>query len=685
MKTTFLDFEQPIAELEQKIEELRFVQDDSAVDISQEIERLSKKSRDLTKDIYGKLNAWQISKVARHPAGPYTLDYIAAMCTDFEEMHGDRSFADDAAIVGGLARFNGQSVMVLGHQKGRDTNEKILRNFGMPRPEGYRKALRLMKLAEKFAHPAAHLRRHARAPIPGIGAEERGQSEAIGRNLYEMAGLRVPIVVSIIGEGGSGGALAIAVGDTTLMMQYSTYSVISPEGCAAILWKSPENAAEAAECLGITAPRLKALGLVDKIVNEPLGGAHRDPAEAAQEPQEGHRGPPAPAAGPADHPAPRAAPGPPRGLRQVQGAGGVARGARAADGRARAFPGGAPGPRGRGALAARVRPGQSRLRGLLRRPRFHRAPRPPRAASRRAGLRARRAARPPRALAERRPLGRGVRGIRGSARRAASRRARGGRSRSSLGARGGGAASRGTRPSRARARTSWRSRTTATTRPRPCSCRRCAAPGMKGLSGDGPRRGRVGGAVWLRPLLDEPREALFAHARAAGLDWVEDESNELTAFDRNFLRHEVMPVLERRFPQYRESLARLARHAASASELLETLAREDAERIAEGGGISAAGLARARSACAAPTCCATSSPRAGCRCPATRGSPTWRASSLTARDDARVLLLHGGRALVRHRGVHPRRGSAAPGGLGDRLAGRARNCRWAPAAARCAS
>ncbi|APV50473.1 acetyl-CoA carboxylase carboxyltransferase subunit alpha [Betaproteobacteria bacterium GR16-43] len=281
MKTSFLDFEQPIAELEQKIEELRFVQDDSAVDISTEIDRLSKKSRDLTKDIYAKLTAWQVSKVARHPQRPYTLDYVNAICTDFEEMHGDRGFADDPAIVGGLARFNGQSVMVLGHQKGRDTNEKIYRNFGMPRPEGYRKALRLMKLAEKFGIPLLTFVDTPGA-YPGIGAEERGQSEAIGRNLYVLAGLRVPIIVSIIGEGGSGGALAIAVGDTTQMMQYSTYSVISPEGCAAILWKSPEYAGEAADALGITAQRLKALGLVDKIVNEPLGGAHRDPAESAK-------------------------------------------------------------------------------------------------------------------------------------------------------------------------------------------------------------------------------------------------------------------------------------------------------------------------------------------------------------------------------------------------------------------
>jgi acetyl-CoA carboxylase carboxyl transferase subunit alpha len=281
VKTSFLDFEQPIAELEQKIEELRFVQDDSAVDISTEIERLSKKSRELTKEIYGKLTAWQVSKVARHPQRPYTLDYVNAICTDFEEMHGDRGFADDPAIVGGLARFNGQSVMVLGHQKGRDTNDKIYRNFGMPRPEGYRKALRLMQLAEKFAVPLLTFVDTPGA-YPGIGAEERGQSEAIGKNLYVMAGLRVPIVVSVIGEGGSGGALAIAVGDTTLMMQYATYSVISPEGCAAILWKSAENAGEAAESLGITASRLKTLGLVDKVVNEPLGGAHRDPAESAK-------------------------------------------------------------------------------------------------------------------------------------------------------------------------------------------------------------------------------------------------------------------------------------------------------------------------------------------------------------------------------------------------------------------
>jgi acetyl-CoA carboxylase carboxyl transferase subunit alpha len=281
MKTTFLDFEQPIAELEGKIEELRYVQDDSALDISEEIARLQKKSQGLTKDIYGKLTAWQIAQVARHPQRPYTLDYANALFDGFEELHGDRAFADDAAIVGGLARFNGETCMVIGHQKGRDTKEKIYRNFGMPKPEGYRKALRLMKLAEKFAVPVFTFIDTPGA-YPGVGAEERGQSEAIGRNLYAMAELRVPIVCTVVGEGGSGGALAIAVGDTTLMLQYSTYSVISPEGCASILWKSADYAAEAAETLGITALRLKALGLIDKIVHEPLGGAHRDPEAMMQ-------------------------------------------------------------------------------------------------------------------------------------------------------------------------------------------------------------------------------------------------------------------------------------------------------------------------------------------------------------------------------------------------------------------
>ena len=275
MKITFLDFEQPISELESKIEELRFVQDDSAVDISEEIERLQKKNLALTKEIYSKLNAWQISQVARHPQRPYTLDYIQHLFTDFEELHGDRSFADDHAIVGGFARFDGQPVMVIGHQKGRDTKEKIYRNFGMPRPEGYRKALRLMRLAEKFDLPLFTFIDTPGA-YPGIGAEERGQSEAIGRNLYVMAELQVPVICTVIGEGGSGGALAIAVGDMLLMLQYSTYSVISPEGCASILWKSADKAQEAAETLGITASRLKTLGLIDKVVAEPLGGAHRD-------------------------------------------------------------------------------------------------------------------------------------------------------------------------------------------------------------------------------------------------------------------------------------------------------------------------------------------------------------------------------------------------------------------------
>lgn len=281
MKTSFLDFEQSIADLEAKIEELRFVQDDSAVDISDEIDRLEKKGAQLTKDIYAKLTPWQVSQVARHPQRPYTLDYLSLIFTDFEELHGDRAFADDHAIVGGLARFNGQPVMVIGHQKGRDTKDKIYRNFGMPRPEGYRKALRLMKLAEKFGIPIMTFVDTPGA-YPGIDAEERGQSEAIGRNLYVMAELKVPVIVTIIGEGGSGGALAIAVGDTLQMLQYSTYSVISPEGCASILWKSADKAPEAAETMGITAQRLKTLGLVDKIVSEPLGGAHRDYAAMAQ-------------------------------------------------------------------------------------------------------------------------------------------------------------------------------------------------------------------------------------------------------------------------------------------------------------------------------------------------------------------------------------------------------------------
>src|SRR5690349_7687678 len=281
MKTTFLDFEQSIADLETKIEELRYVQDDSAVDISDEIQRLQKKSAALARDIYAKLTPWQTSQVARHPQRPYTLDYVAAMFTDFEELHGDRSFADDASIVGGLARLNGQSVMVIGHQKGRDTKEKILRNFGMPRPEGYRKAMRLMRLAEKFGIPVLSFVDTPGA-YPGIGAEERGQGEAIGHSLYVMAELKVPILCTVIGEGGSGGALAIAVGDMVMMLQYATYSVISPEGCASILWKSADKAKDAAEALSLTAPRLLELGLIDKMLREPLGGAHRDPAAMAQ-------------------------------------------------------------------------------------------------------------------------------------------------------------------------------------------------------------------------------------------------------------------------------------------------------------------------------------------------------------------------------------------------------------------
>jgi acetyl-CoA carboxylase carboxyl transferase subunit alpha len=279
-KKTFLDFETPIAELENKIEELRYVQTESAVDISAEITQLAKKSQQLTKDIYSDLTPWQITKIARHAERPYTMDYVNELFTHFVELHGDRHFADDLSIVGGLARFNGTPCMVLGQQKGRDTRERAARNFGMCKPEGYRKALRLMKTAEKFKLPVFTFVDTPGA-YPGIDAEERGQSEAIGRNIFEMAQLEVPIITTIIGEGGSGGALAISIGDQVLMLQYSVYSVISPEGCASILWKTSERAEEAADALGITAHRLKALGVVDKIVNEPVGGAHRDPKQMA--------------------------------------------------------------------------------------------------------------------------------------------------------------------------------------------------------------------------------------------------------------------------------------------------------------------------------------------------------------------------------------------------------------------
>ena len=281
MKPIYLDFEQPIAELNNKIEELRLVQGDSAVDISDEIKRLQKKAADLTKSIFAKLTPAQISQISRHPQRPYTQDYINALCTDFQELHGDRHYADDHAIIGGVARFNGHSVVVIGHQKGRDTKEKLHRNFGMPRPEGYRKALRLMHLAEKFRMPVLTFVDTPGA-YPGIGAEERNQSEAIGRSLYELTKLKVPVICTIIGEGGSGGALAIAVGDFVNMLQYSTYSVISPEGCASILWKTAEKAADAAAALGITADRLQKLNLVDKVIEEPLGGAHRNHGELMQ-------------------------------------------------------------------------------------------------------------------------------------------------------------------------------------------------------------------------------------------------------------------------------------------------------------------------------------------------------------------------------------------------------------------
>lgn len=275
MNLNFLDFEQPIAELEAKIEELRYVGNDNEINISEEITRLQEKSLALTESIFADLNPWQISQLARHPQRPFTLDYIQHIFTDFEELHGDRSFSDDPAIVGGVARIDDTPVMVIGQQKGRDTHEKIQRNFGMPKPEGYRKAMRLMHLAERFKLPLITFIDTPGA-YPGIDAEERGQSEAIARNLFVMAQLKTPIICTVIGEGGSGGALAIGVGDRVLMLQYSTYSVISPEGCSTILWKSAENAQEAAEAMGITSNRLKELGLIDQVVSEPLGGAHRD-------------------------------------------------------------------------------------------------------------------------------------------------------------------------------------------------------------------------------------------------------------------------------------------------------------------------------------------------------------------------------------------------------------------------
>ena len=276
----FLDFEQPIAELEAKIEELRRVGDDSAINISEEIERLGKRSEELTRQIFSGLNAWQIAKLARHPKRPYTLDYVERMFEDVYELHGDRAFGDDAAIVSGIGRLNGRGAAFIGHQKGRNTKDNLIRNFGMPRPEGYRKALRIMEMAERFRLPLITFIDTPGA-YPGIDAEERGQSEAIARNLLVMSGLRTPIVVAVIGEGGSGGALAIGVGDRILMMQYATYAVISPEGCASILWKSAERASDAAEAMGITSTSLLRLGLVNTVIEEPLGGAHRNPDLAA--------------------------------------------------------------------------------------------------------------------------------------------------------------------------------------------------------------------------------------------------------------------------------------------------------------------------------------------------------------------------------------------------------------------
>jgi len=281
MDIKFLDFEQPIAELEAKIDELRYVGDDSEININEEVARLKAKSQSLTKSIFAKLTPWQIARVARHESRPYTLDYLESIVPDFQELHGDRMYADDPAVVGGVGRIDGKACMFIGHQKGRDTKERVRRNYGMPKPEGYRKAQRLMRMAEKFGMPVVTFIDTPGA-YPGVGAEERGQSEAIARSLYLMAGLKTPIISVVIGEGGSGGALAIGVADRLLMLQYSVYSVISPEGCASILWKSAEKAEEAAEAMRITAPSLSKFGLVDDVLEEPLGGAHRNPAEAAE-------------------------------------------------------------------------------------------------------------------------------------------------------------------------------------------------------------------------------------------------------------------------------------------------------------------------------------------------------------------------------------------------------------------
>ena len=281
MNPNYLDFEQPIADLEAKIQELRHASAGPGVNIDAEIRALQDKSRQRTAQIFRDLTAWQVSQLARHPARPYTLDYLRVMCEQFQELAGDRAFANDQAIVGGLARIDGRSVMVIGHEKGRDTKTKVRRNFGMPKPEGYRKALRLMKMAERFRLPILTFIDTAGA-WPGIDAEERGQSEAIARNLMEMAELKVPVICTVIGEGGSGGALAIGVGDRTIMLEYSTYSVISPEGCASILWKTADRKQDAADAMAITAKRLKDLGLIDKIVREPIGGAHRNPVQMAK-------------------------------------------------------------------------------------------------------------------------------------------------------------------------------------------------------------------------------------------------------------------------------------------------------------------------------------------------------------------------------------------------------------------
>ncbi len=604
MKQTFLDFEQPIAELQAKIDELRYVHEDSAVDISDEISRLAKKSQQLTKDIYGKLTSWQIAQVARHPQRPYTLDYIAGMFSDFHELAGDRSYADDAAIVGGIARFNGQPCMVIGHQKGRDTKEKIHRNFGMPRPEGYRKALRLMKLAEKFGLPLFTFVDTPGA-YPGIGAEERGQSEAIGRNLYEMAGLRVPIIVTVIGEGGSGGALAIAIGDVTLMLQYSTYSVISPEGCASILWKSADQASEAAEVLGITVDAAEAAGADRQDRQRAAGRRAPRPRGDDGRAEEGAGRGAAPTAGPAARHDARGARGQAAIPWQVQGA--LLR----LNARRRV-----PRPRDD---AGPVGTGTSR-----RRTSSASSPSSPRSARRRCRSvedAVRRAGARRRSLAGHRPRvaialsgGRDSMALLDAAVRAAATlpvelsavHVHHGLSPHAddwAAFCGGACRERGVALTIRRVDVARRGGQSLEAAAR--SARYAAFAGLEVdvialahhaddqaetlllqlLRGAGPHGAaamarctpaRATGPALLRPLLGLPRRAIDAYVGARGIAHVDDESNADVALRRNRLRHEVAPLLAAAFPGYPQTLVRAAGHQAEAAQLLDELAALDA-------------------------------------------------------------------------------------------------------------